>query len=410
MTTFQILINLINDNEDLVDFEHKGIKDLTVIHGRLFDDIMSVVENLDDDLDKKNFIKKAIREAYELEDRDVVLVKQKQIVIKVLQNIQRNEIDESKPTIANRFNGYAEQDIEKLYEEYFDQNSLNKFIKKISYDVFKYLFVRKQVTNDFYENNIYKIIQNYIAEELVDIEDKNAEFRKGFAGYIFRINFVDVFSHISDKMLESISYRDEYLTQWIKYYNGQVIIKHGRRYEAPSIISLSGQKYNPSAIFGTIAMWFKTRDKINMLKKRLRDIETNLEKLKIDNLSPIEYKNELLQEKAYLDNYIEEANERIKYLLDKRLLTKDENEKYDINDEIQELRIDIKEDRAELEDINFHVNNLDTISTKRLEEDRTRLEKDIIREEKALEQNLKVYKSVQSALVKALTSKRKPIA
>jgi len=410
MTTFQTLINLINDNEDLVDFEHKGIKDLTVIHGRLFDDVMNVVKDLNDDVDNKNFIKKAIREVFELEDRDIVLVKQKQIVIKVLQHVQRNEVDDTKPSIANRFNGFPEQEIERLYEEYFDKTSLNIFIKKISNDVFKYLFVRKQVNNDYYESNIYSIIQNHIANELTEIEDKNAEFKKGFAGYIFRINFIDVFSNISDKILEAISYRDDYLMSWIKYYNGQVIIKQGRRYEAPSIINNNGQKYNPSAIFGTIAMWFKTRDKINMLKKRLKDVDKNLEKLRIDNLSPIEYKDELLQEKIYLENYISEANDRIKELLDKRLVTKDENMAYDINDEIQELRLEIKEDRIELEDINFHVMNIDTISTKRLEEDKARLEKDVVREEKALQQNFKVYQSMQSALVKALTSKRKPIA
>lgn len=409
MTIFQTLMNLIDDNEDLVDFEHKGIKDLTVIQGRLFDDIISTAEKLESDVDKKSFIKKAVREVYQLNEKDLVIIKQKQIVIKVLENIQRNEVNDSQPSITNRFNGFHEEDIEKIYENYFDSASLNRFIKKISNNVFNYLFIRKQITNDFYENNIYSIIQNHIANELTEIEDKNAEFKKGFSGYIFRVNFVDVFSHIADKMLEAISYRDEYMTSWIKYYNGQVIIKRGKRFEAPSIINNSGQKYNPSAIFGTIAMWFKTRDKLNMLKKRLSDVDKNLEKLRIDNLSPLEYKEELLQERKYLENYISEANERIKELLDKRVLTKDQNEVYDINDEIQELRLDIKEDRAELEDINFHVMDIDTISAKRLEEDKTRLEKDVSREEKALNQNFKVYQSVQSALVKALTSKRKPI-
>ncbi|QFR49759.1 hypothetical protein FJR48_08465 [Sulfurimonas lithotrophica] len=403
MTAFQSLVNIINDNHDLIDFEYKDIKDLTVINGKLFSDIIKQVKLLQDrSINKKEFIKKAVRTAFELEDQDLVLIKKEQIVIKIIQNIKRD-------TTERRFNGYSEDELLKLYNEYFDKTTLETFIKNISYEVFKYLFIRKQVTNDFYEKNIYSIVQNYIAKALIDFEDKNAEFRKGFAGYIFRINFVEVFSHISDQILESISYRDEYLMNWIKYYNGQVIIKHNKRYEAPSIVNESGQKYNPSALFGTIAMWFKTRDKIILLKKRFKEVNKNLEKLKIDNLSPIEYKDELIQERQEIEKYIYETNEKIKDLLEKRRINKDEETLYDINDEIQELRLDIKEDKREIDDLNAHIANIDTISTKRLEEDKARIKKDIAREEKALKQNKKVYQSIQSALVKALTSKRKPI-
>lgn len=404
MTAFQSLVNIVNDNHDLIDFEYKNIKDLTVIGGKLFREILIFVKNLEDNsIDKKEFIKKAIRTAFELEEQDLVLIKREQIVIKIIQNIQRDETEK-------RFNGYSEEEIERLYGEYFDnEKTLETFIKKTSYDLFKYLFIRKQVTNDFYERNIYPIAQNYIAKSLVDFEDLDPDFRKGFAGYILRINFVKVFSHISDQILESISYRDEYLMNWIKYYNGQVIIKHNKRYQAPSIINQEGQKYNPSALFGTIAMWFKTKDKITTLKKRYKDVNRNLEKLKINNLSPTEYKEELLKERREVEQSISEANERIKELIDLRTRNKDEELKYDINDEIQELRLDIKEDKIDLEDINSHIMSVDTINSKRLEEDKSRIEKDIAREEKALKQSYKVYQSIQSALVKALTSKRKPI-
>lgn len=403
MTNFQALINLIVDNQDLIDFDHKGVKDLHVISGKLFHEIiMNVKQIKDKSIDKKNFIKKAIREAFELEKQDLILIKREQIVIKIVETISRDETEK-------RFNGYSEEEIEKLYHEYFDEKSLNRFIEDISYGVFKYLFVRKQVTNDYYEKNVYSIIQSLIAKELVDFEAEGNDFRKGFAGYIFRINFVEVFSHISDQILEAISFRDEYLMNWIKYYNGQVIIKHNKRYAAPAIVNPDGQKYNPSALFGTIAVWFKTKEKIETLKKRLNDISKNLDKLKIHNLSPLEYKDELVKERREIEEDIYEANERIKELLDEKRLNKDEEKKYDINDEIQELRQYMKEDKKELEEINAQISSIDTISTKRLEEDKTRLEKDIIREEKALKQNDKVYQSIQSALVKALTSKRKPL-
>jgi hypothetical protein len=348
------------------------------------------------------FIKDAVKSALELEDQDLIIIKKQQIVIKLIKAIPRDDTEK-------RFNDFSEDEIEKLYNEYFSSDSIKKFIRHISYGVFKYLFIRKQVTNDFYEKNVYSIVQSYVAKELTDFKDENAQFKKGFAGYIFRINFVEVFSHLSDQILEAISYRDEYLMAWIKYYNGQIIIKHNQRYEAPSISNKDGQKYNPSALFGTIAMWFKTKEKIQTLKDRLKDINKSLDKLKVNNLSPIECKEALIKDKQEIEKYMSEANERIKELLDKRRLNKDEEKKYDINDEIQELRLDVKEDKRELEEINKQITSIDTISTKRLEEDKTRIEKDIHREEKALQQNQKVYQSIQSALVKALTSKKKSI-
>jgi hypothetical protein len=231
MADFSNLINLIVENEDKVDYDHNGIKDLNVIDGELYKDIIEHVKQLkDQSIDKKEYIKKAVKEAFELEDQDLIIVKKQQIVIKIISTIKR-DINE------RRFNGYSEDEIEDLYNEYFDKKTLDNFIKDVSNSVYKYLFIRKQVTNEFYEKNVYTIVQSYIAKELVDFEDESNEFRKGFAGYIFRVNFIKVFSHISDQILEAISFRDEYLMNWIKYYNGQVIIKHNKRYEAPAIVN-----------------------------------------------------------------------------------------------------------------------------------------------------------------------------
>ncbi len=403
MSIFETLVDLIVKNEDLVDYDHNGIKDLNVIDGEFYTKILKIVKEIDDDkIDKKEFIKKAIKEAFELEEQDLIIVKKQQIAIKIISTIKRDKNEK-------RFNGYSEEEIESIYKEYFDKKTLEKFIQEVSHSAFKYLFIRKQVSNDYYEKNVYSIIQSYIAKKLVDFEDQSNDFRKGFAGYIFRINFVKVFSHISDHILEAISFRDEYLMSWIKYYNGQVIIKNNQRYKAPEIVNNGGQKYNPSALFGTIAMWFKTIEKIQTLKKRLFDISKQLNKLKINDLSPIQYKDELVKERREIEEDIYNANESVKELLDEKRLTKDVEKKYDINDEIQRLRTLIKDDKKELEEINAQITSIDIVSTKRLEEDKARLEKDIDREEKALKQNKNVYDSIQSALVKALTSKRKPI-
>ena len=401
MTNIEELINLIYENENLIDFDYNGIKDLIVIQDILFKKIIKLTSNKED-------IKKAVRSALELHNRELVVVKKERIVIKIVINIARNKIDEENPTEANRYNGYSINEIEELYDDYFDATSLGSFIEDISYNVFKYLFLRKRVTNNFYEKNIYPIIQKIIIDKLDDF-DVDANLKKGFAGYILRINFLQVFTYIAEDILESIAYRDEYLMNWIKYYHGQVVVDGSTRYQAPYLINSQGQKYNPSAIFGTIAMWYKTKEKVSTLKKRLKEAKEKVTVLQIDDLSPREYKQELVLERQEFEKDISQINEKIEQLMTERHLVKDNDIKFDINEEIKVLRHSLREHKTELNEINIEVSSVDIVASRSLEENIIRIEKNLKHEESAIKQNTKIYSSIKSALIKALTSKRKPI-
>lgn len=409
MPHIEKITDLIHTNEDLIDFDYKDIKDLIIIQGTLFEKITALTSKIDDkEIDINELTKKAVRSALDLDNQELVIVKKERIVIKILSNIKRNIIDEEHPSKANRYNGYSTDEIEDLYYDYFDTEAIEDFIADVSYEVFHYLFSKKHVTNDFYEKNIYPIIQKIIIDKLDDF-DADITLKKGFAGYILRINFIDVFTYISEDILESIAYRDEYLMNWIKYYHGQVVVDGHQRYQAPYMINPEGQKYNPSAIFGTVAMWYKTREKVSTLKKRLHDAKEKISVLQIDNLSPKEYKYELIRERQEFEKDISEINERLEELMKERHLTKDNDEKFEINEEIKELRHNLREYKAELCEINLEVTSVDTATSRGLEENIIRLEKTLKHEEASLKQNAKVYLAIKSALIKALTSKRKPI-
>lgn len=395
------IINLIQTNESLIDFNYNGIKDLIIIQNTLFTKISTMTKD-------KDLIKKSVRIALKLDNKALVIVKKERIVIKILINIKRNTVDEENPSEANRCNGYSIDEIEDLYNDYFDEDSLNDFIEDISYDVFKYLFVRTRVTNDYYEKNVYPIIQKLIIDKL-DNFDVDITLKKGFAGYILRVNFLEVFTYIAEDILESIAYRDEYLMNWIKYYHGKIVVDGNQRFEAPYLVNSDGQKYNPSAIFGTVAMWHKTNENILVFNKRLQDTKDKLAVLKIDNLSPREYKQEIVLERQGLEKDISDINERLEELLDERIFVKDDDLKFDINEEIQELRQVLREDKSELNEMNLEVTSIDTDTSRALEENILRIQKNLMHEESIVKQNIKLYSSIKSALIKALTSKRKPI-
>jgi len=401
MTLIEEIINLIHDNHDLIDFNYNDVKDLIIIQNTLFQRITALSSD-------KELIKRAVLSALKLHNNELLIIKSDRIVIKIINNLKRNQIDEQNPTVANRCNGYSIDEIEDLYNDYFDSETISEFIEDISYDVFKYLFVRKKITNNFYEKNVYPIIQKLIVDKL-DNFDVDITLKKGFAGYILRVNFIEVFTYIAEDILESIAYRDEYLMNWIKYYHGQVVVDGAQRYEAPALINTQGQKYNPSAIFGTIAMWYKTNEKIITLVKRLKDSKDKVGLLQIDNLSPREYKQELVLERQDFEKNIHDINERLEELMIQRQGLKDNDIKFEINEEIKELRQMLREDKAELNEISIEVTSIDTDTSRGLEENIIRLQKSLTHEESIIKQNTKVFLSIKSALIKALTSKRKPI-
>jgi len=409
MTHIEEIINLIQENESLIDFDYNGVKDLIIIQNDLFQKIIHYTSNITDkSIDTKELIKSAVRSGLTLRNQELIIVREERIVIKIITNIKRNSIDENNPTIANRCNGYSIDEIENLYNDYFDKNTLKEFIEDISYDVFRYLFERKRVTNDYYEKNIYPIIIKIIVDRLDDF-NVDITLKKGFSGYILRVNFITVFTYIAEDILESIAYRDEYLMNWLKYYHGQVVVDGNQRYEAPYLINSEGQKYNPSAIFGTVSMWFKANEKVITLAKRLEDSKDKLSVLTIENLSPREYKHELVLERQEFEKNITSINERLEDLLDERIVVKNNDLKSEINDEIKELRQMLREDKAELNEINTEISSVDTDTSRSLEENIIRLQKSLELERSIIKQNTKLYTSIKSALIKALTSKRKPI-
>lgn len=409
MSHIDKIVSLIHEHENLIDYNYNGVKDLIIIQDILFKKITTLVSIVaDTDISKEDLIKKSVRTALKLNNQELIIIKKESIVIKILENIKRNKIDEANPTAANRNNGYSTEEIEDLYYEYFDPESLDEFIQELSLDVFKYLFVRKQVTNNFYEKNVYPIIQKIIISKLEDF-DVDDDLKKGFSGYILRINFLEVFTYIGEDILESISNRDEYLMNWIKYYHGQIFVDGNKRYQAPYLINSDGQKYNPSAIFGTISMWYKTKEKVASIKKRLYDAKEKASVLRIDDLSPKEYKLELIKERQEVEKDISDINSDIEELMKERQSTKDNDAKLDINECIKNLRQELRDYKMELEEIINEIDSIDTATSRGLEENIIRLEKNLKNQESAIKQNTKLFSSIKSALIKALTSKRKPI-
>ena len=406
------LRKMLIDNEDLIKFNYKDREDQIVIEGKLRRNLYRFIEEIkDENVNKKELLRYVTKKSFELADNDIVIIKKRQIFIKLFKDTKRKDIVDNKECEANRYNGYSLEELEELYDEYFDNENILNFLQVISKQVFADLFLKKNISNKYYEQYIYSFVQENIAQELLEFTDDNIEFRKGFAGYIFRINFLSVFSYIAEELLQQIYLKNEYTSAWLKYYNGQAFVDNNKQYSAPELLTKDNQKWNPSTIYANISIWFKTKENIYSLAKKLKKIEKELLSLHIDGKTPLELQKILkIEEKEILD-LILELDDIILEKMDKRYYMKDQEKKDILGREIKEHRAEISDYNKDLAEISQEFYAINSHKEyKKLEENKLKILKSLNIEKKALKTIENKYNSIHSALVKALTSKRKLLA
>ena len=407
----KILINIILANKNLVDFNYKGRSDQIVIQHKLRRNLYHYVDDItDEQINKKELIKYVVKNALQLQDNDLVLNKKRKIFIKTLPNKVRKKILKDTPSEANRYNGYSEDELKKLSDEYFDSDAIDSFLQLLSFELFKNIFLQKQINNSDYEKSIYSLIQNTIAEELSEFTDKDIEFRKGFAGYIFRINFIKVFTYISNEILKHVYLKDEYITSWLKYYDGSIIIDDKKRYISPELLNSAGQRLNPTAIYINISVWFKSKKNILRLKKEHDKVLFSMDKLLIENQTPIDYKETLLEEQKNEKNILNSLKINFENMVEKKYETKDKELLSSIVKKINDIKENISESSKKIITINENIKSINTYDDyKRLEVLKINFINGIRKEEKIILENTDTYLSIRSAILKVLTSKRKAI-
>ena len=193
------IIDIINENEDFIEYNYRGNENQILIKEELRDEIFDFASDIDnEEINKKELIKYSFRKALELDETDIIVVKKGSMFIKLLSKLKRKYVSkEGKSTLERRFNGIDEDELVSFYEEYFSHDNKNFFTLVAKLFVDRY-FIEEKIDNAEYEKNVFAYIHGIIIEQLVETFDHNKEFSKGFAGYIFRIHFQEVFTHISE--------------------------------------------------------------------------------------------------------------------------------------------------------------------------------------------------------------------
>jgi len=412
------IIDIIDENDNLIEYDYKGLENQILVKDALINKITIYLQKQEDEhVNKKELIKYTIREAFELEDNDIIMFKQGNIFVKVVKNIKRKQVGEDeKNTIANRYNGISQDELEDFHEEFFANGENQNFFHLVARIFVEEYFHDKKIDNLIYEKNGFAYIQEIILEEvsaLYDDDDGGGdddEFFKGFSGYIFRIHFKEVFGYIADFILIEISLSSSYMSDFLKYYSLNIIVLNGEKYRVPTLDAGNGMRWNVISMLSIAKVYTKTVATIKALKREIIEIEYKVNSLYIGNISPTKYQAMLVKKQNDITKNINKEVKRLEKVMDSIRISKSDDEKVWLNKDLKNIKLeiaDLRDDKNFLSEKMIKQSILKSFLSlsKKLDSDNVKLR----REESLLKQNEETYLSVKTALINALTSKKQKI-
>lgn len=403
------LLELIEENEELIEFNYKGKENQASIPLELKNKIFDFVNSIDnEEINKKELIRYAVSEFFELHESDIVIIRSDQIFIKKFEGKHRREVAEHEQnTIANRYNGINESELKSFDEEFFSQEDNKNFFYFVAKTYVEICLLENKIDNFIYEKNVFSDIHAIVTEQLIDTFDHNDDFLKGFSGYIFRIHFKEVFEHIANLLLEQITLSNEYIMDFLKYYSSNIIVLEGKKYKVPELLTEDGLKWNVVSMLSVVKIYIKTKNSAEELKKSIAELNKRVKALYIGRYSPLEYQKMLTKEKERLKERISFDEKKLERLLESLESTKSADRKVSLKHEIHDLKSTIQknqDERLKLDSKNVQQHVITQYTSLRKELDG--MVRQLQRDEKMLEQNEESYLSIRNALAKALTSKK----
>lgn len=403
------IVSILNENEALIDFTHHSKEDQIAIHKDLKEKIFSFVEGIEDEeLDAKEFVRYCVREALELDESDIVIMKKDSIFIKLFDHSKKRALSATDVgTVASRFNGIDEEELVSFYQEYFVGENIKDFFIQSATLFMKRYFLEKQIDNSHYEKYVFSYLQGIVMEQLEEIYDHNPEFFRGFAGFIFRKHFKDVFSHISDLILSELVIGNKYMTEFLKYYSLDIVIINGKKYKVPPLQTPDGLKWNVVSLHSVVKVYINTLQNIHAIQKEVETLLVDIDKLYIGELTPVDYNELYIKEKKKITDMIDIHVKKLNRMYDSYELERDDEKRYKLKAEVDRLKRAIEILREKKTQLGAKAIKRETLKAFiDLEKVYEGFQRELKREQKILSQNKETYISIKAALTKVLVSKK----
>lgn len=403
-----LLLDMLADNEDMIEYEYKGNKNQISIPMKLKQKIYRFVNSIDnEEVNKKELVRYAVNQFFELQNHDIVIIRDEHIFVKILDEKYKRKITENeKGTIASRYNGIDEEYLKSLYDDFFENEENRDFFYYTAKLFVQMHLIDNRIDNTTYEKKVFSLIQSIIVEQMNKTYNYDEDFCTGFSGYIFRIHFEEVFGYIVHFILIEMAASNEVIIDFLKYYTLNIIVKDGKKYKVPILETEGGLRWNVISMMSIVKIYIKSKTAVETLKKEIDELEKNMRALYIEGYSPIEYQSFLNKEKDKITQNLiinEQNMEKARTMLK---TVKSESRKSILQIEMNKIRDEMKEDQKEKAAlIAKTVQKQIIIKFNMLNKRYETAKRQLRREEKILDQNQLSYSAIKQAMVKALISK-----
>ena len=403
------IVKAIEQNNELIEYGYKEKENQILIPKEIVDKLYTLMSNLG--IAKENFkesIKLSIKAGFELSSNDIVISKNGEFFIKLYEKTKKHAVNEKdKGTIASRYNGIDEEELERFYNEFFEDRENRKFFIVVANEFVGTYLKSEKITNGTYEKNVFSYIHAIVFNRLVEIYDDSDGFFTGFAGYIFRIHFKEVFEHIAEFVLDEISIGNTHIIDFLKYYSQDIIVYNGKKYKVPSLESKEGLRWNVGSMLSITKIYIKSKKVIIDLQKEIIVLNKKVIKLNIGNLTPLEYQTVQIQQRQSFDNDIAHESKRLERYVDLLNQLNDNEQKSEMKKEIHSIKETLNNLSEEKKSLSEELIDKGTLSQyTHLQKELDTLSRQLKREKLIITQNKDSYQSIRESLIKALISKK----
>jgi len=410
---YKEILNIVNKNKSSIERNYNLKSDQILVGKSLIDKILLILKKpYYKDFDKVQIIKTIVKDILNLKDNDLIMVKKGSIFVKLFDESKKRKISKKEiNTVASRYNGIPEEDLELFYDEYFDQEDIDYLFDSVADNFVKKYFLKGRINNTDYEKNVFGYIQKLILIELQNDFDGDEDFYIGFSGYIFRKHFKLAFEYISDYMLKEAALANKYILDFLDYYSNNIIVFEGRKYQVPNLEAENGLRWHVLSMVARIKPYIMAQEYISEAKSVIEKIDKKIESLYIDGLSPIQYNDKNIELAKEIKEEMKECTEDMEKIHDLlHTLDKKNNvdtKKKELERELSELRDEKVELKDELSSVRKEIVEKTTIKKyeKLLQEKKT-FQHNIIVRSKVLKQSRESYMAIRNSLTKALMSKK----
>jgi hypothetical protein len=405
------IVDILQKNKSLIELNYHNNQNQILIAEELKKKFDEFINHHDEQINKKELIKHVVKIGLELKDNDIIIIKDDKIFIKLVSQMKKTSVSEKdKNTIAGRYNGIEENELISFYDEYFSKEQREDFFQLVANTFGNRYFIDGMIDNTEYEKYAFKYMQDIIIELLGQNFDSDEEFFKGFSGYVFRIHFHESFEYLADFILHELIASNDKVIEFLEYYALQVVVINGEKFRVPELRSDDDLTWNITSITTVAKTYIKAKDIIDGFEDAIDKLDEAQFSLMVDDMTPVEYNQDLYQERDELVEDIEEASDDYRVLSDEYHTLKTERERTASKTQLADLKLEIKSlEEAKDEVLSDILDNSVLLKFKKLEDDINNLEKQIKSKTKAIQINEKTYNIVKDILSKALVAKKKKV-